>query len=257
MPTLISSGCSFIWGNELSDSTPERPSLQTWPALLAQQKGMEYVCVAKPGGGNQAITRKVIKAVSNTPDVAMVAVMWTWTARLELQLNSILETEYYRLHENLQMPGQMDDSGWINICISNMKPWKQKADFFQANESHAEKLKKQYDFLQDHGITEYTRNIFSLTDISYANYMTMQSVLFLQYFLQNKNIPYIFSCATDELLVAKNDKAPLTDLIDWDRFLCMEGFLNWTRDNNPEFCPFGHPAASAHAAWLQSHDKYI
>jgi hypothetical protein len=257
MPTLISAGCSFIWGNELPDCTPQRPSLQTWPALLAQHKHMDYLCVAKPGSGNDSIARRTIAAINKTPNVGMVAVLWSWSYRLELQVRSQLQTDYYKLHEAIELPGQMDGAGWLNICMHNTASAAEKSKFFKSDRWHTEKLQKQYDFLESTGLNDYTRNIFLLTDRSYLYYRSLQSALYLQLFLESKNIPYVFSCASDEFLIAKNDAEPLTDLINWDKFVCLDGFLNWVNGNNQDLCPQGHPAASAHAAWFQYHDKYM
>ena len=66
---ILSAGCSFIYGAELSDSpdimglTP--PSVKTWPALYAKSKGLEYHTCAVCGLSNQGIVRYVIDVVEN------------------------------------------------------------------------------------------------------------------------------------------------------------------------------------------------
>ena len=61
---LISGGCSFTFGNELSDDDGKRPSRKTWAHRLAQNLKFDYFCTAKGGYGNQAIARKVFEYVT-------------------------------------------------------------------------------------------------------------------------------------------------------------------------------------------------
>jgi len=91
---LIAAGCSFVWGNELSDvgEHAAQPSQQTFPALLAQQHGLEYVCVAVPGGGNDTAVRRVVETVTGKDEVVLIN--WTFADR----------HEFYFEHE-----------GWQNI----------------------------------------------------------------------------------------------------------------------------------------------
>ena len=62
---LKSFGCSFIYGNELSDEVGTEvylnPSQLTWPALLSKQYDYGYQCYARPGSGNLQIAEKVNK----------------------------------------------------------------------------------------------------------------------------------------------------------------------------------------------------
>ncbi len=59
---VVAGGCSFTFGNELSDdANGKTPSEKTWAALIAKEINANYHCVAKPGGGNGSITRRVIE----------------------------------------------------------------------------------------------------------------------------------------------------------------------------------------------------
>lgn len=80
---LIAGGCSFVWGNELSDvgEHAAQPSRLSFPALLAQQHGLEYWCCAVPGGGNDTAVRQVIESEPEQGD--MVLVNWTFSNRHE------------------------------------------------------------------------------------------------------------------------------------------------------------------------------
>ena len=82
--TLIAGGCSFTFGNELSDDDGINPSKNTWSALLADQTGMEFVNSAKGGLGNSGIARRVFDKISyyDTDKIA-VTVMWTFPSRYD------------------------------------------------------------------------------------------------------------------------------------------------------------------------------
>ena len=82
---LVAAGDSFIWGSELKDSPhggPDGYSLSTYPALLAKQAGMEYVCAAYPGNANNAISRMTIDTISGQEDIFLLAT-WTYPQRSE------------------------------------------------------------------------------------------------------------------------------------------------------------------------------
>ena len=91
---LIAAGCSFVYGNELSDvgEYAAQPSRLSFPALLAQQHGLEYVCLGVPGGGNDTAVRQVIETVTGQNEIVLVN--WTFADR----------HEFYFEHE-----------GWRNI----------------------------------------------------------------------------------------------------------------------------------------------
>jgi hypothetical protein len=83
---IKSFGCSFIFGNELSDdgygTAYATPSRLTWPALYAQHLGYGYQCYARPGSGNLQIAERVLSQVVNL-EPALYVVGWTWTDRFD------------------------------------------------------------------------------------------------------------------------------------------------------------------------------
>ena len=84
---LVAGGDSFIWGSELSDSPhggANGHSRLTYPALLAQQANMDYVCAAYPGNANQAISRMAINSCSND---LFLLVTWTYPQRAEFMFS--------------------------------------------------------------------------------------------------------------------------------------------------------------------------
>jgi hypothetical protein len=257
MSTLISSGCSFVWGNEMPDCTENRPSRYTWPSLLASDLKMGYVCVAKPGCGNSAITRRIIKAVNNTPNIGAVAVMWSWTNRFELQIRGDIARDYITLHKDINLPGNMDEHNWFNMCHFNVKPVEEKIKIFDADEYHKQKIIKAQKFLEDSRLNDYANDLFYLIDGNYPASLTMQSVHHLQLFLQSRGIPYVFACTSDEFAMMKQED-PMADLIDWDKFVCLDvGFFQWIDNHNLFKHKGGHPTSDAHKTWYTEHYKYI
>jgi len=60
---IKSFGCSFIFGNELTDDGRDTlyatSSKFTWPALLAKHYDFEYCTYARPGSGNLQILERL------------------------------------------------------------------------------------------------------------------------------------------------------------------------------------------------------
>ena len=83
---LVAAGDSYIWGSELADCQPGY-SKQTFPALLAQQSNMDYVCAAHPGNANNAISRMAIDALSKIDSDKFLLVEWTYPQRAEFRIN--------------------------------------------------------------------------------------------------------------------------------------------------------------------------
>jgi hypothetical protein len=83
---LKSFGCSFIFGTDLRDdgltATYATPSNLTWPALLAKNTGLDYVCHARPGAGNLRILESILShAASDEKDLFVIG--WTWIDRFD------------------------------------------------------------------------------------------------------------------------------------------------------------------------------
>lgn len=59
-------------------------SRNTWPALLATELDLEYVCYAEPGCGNQSITRQFFQYLPYINSNDIVVINWTWIDRWEV-----------------------------------------------------------------------------------------------------------------------------------------------------------------------------
>lgn len=91
---LKSFGCSFIFGTDLADDVSNqcfdfynngmyiKPSRLTWPALLADLHGYEYVSRALPGIGNLQILETVLEEIEKK-DNAIFVIQWTWIERFD------------------------------------------------------------------------------------------------------------------------------------------------------------------------------
>jgi hypothetical protein len=82
---IISFGDSYLNGNELANSTQS-----TWPALIAQKLGLEFVSYAIAGCGNRTISRRVLDHFYNNPDPeVLVVINWTWSCRWDFHIATV------------------------------------------------------------------------------------------------------------------------------------------------------------------------
>ena len=83
---LKSFGCSFLFGTDLGDYKHDnlypQPSLKTWPALLAKELDMQYVCLAHGGSGNLSILDRILKTV-NSQESVFYCINWTYIDRFD------------------------------------------------------------------------------------------------------------------------------------------------------------------------------
>jgi len=87
---LISIGDSFTYGSDLVDENPGyNHSLLTWPALIADELGAEYVTYAWPGIGNKDIAARTIKALGENGPNNIYVINWTFIDRLDFYPASI------------------------------------------------------------------------------------------------------------------------------------------------------------------------
>ena len=88
---LKSFGCSFIFGNELSDDAVNAayavPSQLTYPALLAKKLNIDYQCHARPGSGNLRIAERILTQAAIQPvdqcDQLFFIINWSYIDRFD------------------------------------------------------------------------------------------------------------------------------------------------------------------------------
>ncbi len=188
---FISGGCSFTFGNELSDDNGGNiPSRKSWAYGLmndAQTTSQDnYVCTAKGGIGNTAIARRVFNTVANTKDISCVVVMWSFNSRYDWAMPR------HRL---------LEDTRW-----ATMSPWDTKlADeeryrTIQGSEAELEYWKHRKDMMQETKVQPFADAIYRYAANEYhETYLSWKSIIWLQNILEKKNIPYLFTLAHNSL----------------------------------------------------------
>jgi hypothetical protein len=242
MTKLISAGDSMILGSELGSSP-------TYPALVAKMLHMDYDCLAIAGTSNDAIRRTVMNYASTQSLDIVLVVQWTFFNRYEFRLTYDTEQE---------------NSPWYSINAWNVESESEIKRVFQnkqnaITQSHLTKLRKNYEL----GINDFAKMFFKHTGSEYTElYSTLKEIVFLQYYLDSKNIPYIFTSSDSSLFdvdyfTLKNPDLTIATLyneIKWDRWFKFpsksdrfngHGFYNWAIENN---YPIGitHPLAESH-----------
>ena len=191
---FIAGGCSFTFGNELSDDVNgDMPSAKTWAYGLCENTDMEYVCTAFGGLGNQAIARRVFMAINSNEDIGAVAVMWSFPSRYDWAM-----PEFKKL----------DGSRWVSVS-----PW-------DTRKGHEEAMKKladsdiQQEIWQKRseetakiGLRDFADSLYKNAANEYHEiYLSWKSITWLQNILEKRNIPFFFTLADNTL---SSNRAPI------------------------------------------------
>lgn len=232
---LIAGGDSFIYGSELADCPNGKTySQKTFTALLSKEYNLEYQCSAYPGNSNNSISRSVINTVELCKSNKVVVVCWTFPQRWEFRL--------------------FNDQGkdqWFNVNSWHTDK-KYRFNSLDFDESMIRKFATEY--FKTAGASEY-----------YEVYSTLKEILFLQYYLKNNNIPYLFTTANNTFFEhenysrnVSNELLTLTNEIDWDEWYFFpegsgpsqteapRGFYQWAIENKYSIGPKSHPLEQAH-----------
>ena len=234
MSILIAGGDSFTYGNELQDGN-QRPSLSTYPALIAKELDMEYVCAAQPGFANSSIRRTVMDACENYADIRIVLVQWTFLGRYEFH--------FQHGWDQISAWSVIDDTTEIEKTFKINNPI--------VLQHHADNLAKSKQL----GITDFAREFYNKVggNFYWEQYHLLSEMLLLQQYLELRSIPYMFTAADETLFrntsVFKDESlTTLEQQIDkkyWAWFPQDRGFYTWAQH---EQFPFGttHPLEEAH-----------
>ena len=214
---LVAGGDSFVWGSELADSPHggvNGYSRLTYPARLAQQTDMDYICAAYPGNANNAISRMAINACANNPQCGLL-VTWTYPQRNEFRFID----------------------GWYSI-----NSW---------HTNHREFSENYFNYVGD---SEYYEIYSLLKEIVFLQYYCERNsipYLFMtadNHFYQHEN--YIRSHDEDiDNLYNQIDWSswfwfpPGTEP---NETLTPRGFYQWAAENKYSMGPQGHPLEDAH-----------
>jgi hypothetical protein len=214
---VLSGGCSFIWGAELSDSPSHNGqtpfSKLTWPALWATDNNYEYDTAALCGVSNGTISRRIIDYIENIQVPDYVIVQWTYPNRVEFRFNNIVQGNYFTLnHWLLADPADIKDPEFKeNIKIFKNTDFEKLASVWYNNISY-------YD-----------------SDVYYF----LKEVVYLGNYLKNKKIKFVFSSVLYDWL---KDASKITDpsiisllkesnRMPWITFNNL-GFIEWAMANN-------------------------
>lgn len=253
---ILSGGCSFTFGNELSDDNGKTFSKKSWAANLSNQVQGNYFTVAKGGAGNQSIARRLFEYISNNKGDYVILAMWSFTSRYDWAMP----------RHNL-----LENTRWASIT-----PW----DTHVNQKEVEEKLSGSEPVLQDfmRRKEEYIQtNVGPFADALYkyaANqyhetYLSWKSIVWLQNILEKRGIPYMFTLADNTLFYELNDvlyqddtlMKALYNEVDFSKWFSfgerMMGFNQWATLNDYEYATT-HPLDKAHkdAAELMK-DKFL
>ena len=236
--TLLAGGCSFTFGNELSDDDGKTPSRKTWASHLSNAVGANYFCVAKGGLGNAGIARRVFNYIANTKEECFVAVMWSFCSRYDWAMPR---------HRALE------DTRWATIT-----PWDTEynqaevAEKLAGSEAVLEDFKKRREEYRETGVGAFADALYRHAANRYhETYLSWKSIVWLQNILEKKKITYLFTLADNTLFY--DEFTPLWEQdalmkamyaeIDFSRWVSfgerMMGFNQWAVLNE-------YPRATTH-----------
>ena len=228
---LLTSGCSF--------SETISPHIDTWPRHLARRMlDYQHHSHAMSSQGNGLISRSIIHACTQHKDAdIIVGIVWSGRDRHDFYINDI---EHNHLKKSELRP---NNDGWVEnpTGFTALKRW----IILNHNWSNAY-AKAYYGMFHDRiGCRIYT----------------LEHILRTQWFLKQHRIPYFMSTYTSEVLRGVKDNSDckhLYDLIDFDKWLPVDGIYEWVKDNIgedgfPSKDDF-HPSSFAHKEFT---DKVI
>jgi len=254
---LLSGGCSFTFGNELSDDNGKDPSCNSWSAILARDVKAEYICLAKGGIGNPAIARRIFSYISSNPgkDVFVTA-MWSFLSRYDWAMPRHKALEGTRW-ATITPWDTADNQAEVQKTLANSEP-------------QLEEWKRRRDDVKSTGVGPFADAIYRYAANEYHEaYLSWKSIVWLQNILEKKKIPYMFTLADNSLFWRELE--PLSKLdpllnglyneIDFNKWVVFGerqmGFNQWSLLNDYPRATT-HPLDTAHvdAAGLMK-DKFL
>ena len=247
MNKLIAGGCSFTFGNELSDDdVGEVHSKKTWAyGLKEYNDNVEYVCAAHPGTGNTGIARRVFNQIhAHKDNIKGVVVMWTFLSRYDWAMPR---------HKFLE------GTRWATIS-----PWdtsmadEERHNALSGSEVELDIWKKRNDASIETGVKPFAEAIYKYAANQYHEiYLSWKSIIWLQNILEKKKIPFMFTLADNSLFYNEfirhdNKDAFIKALykeIDFSKWHFfgerMMGFNQWATMNDYAYATT-HPLDEAH-----------
>ena len=240
---LVTGGCSF--------SETISPWITTWPKHLENYinpKSAHHTGLGS--GGNGLISRSIIYRVSqllkqNNSEDLLVGIMWSGPDRHEIFVdkNDVTET----ITHGMTIPGENGKS------LGVYNPY----NFIDKDDDHSWLL------LHPHNSGDTRSKVWykHLHNNIGAYINTLEHILRTQWFLKSQGIKYFMTTYTGEVLpktlsnsipelLSENKHTKhLYDLVDFDRFLPVEGEYEWCRDKSGLQFPNKndpHPSSDQH-----------
>jgi hypothetical protein len=243
-------GDSFTFGSELKDCPDEfQHSNNTWQALLAKEKNLEYRCIARGGVSNDWIARNILKYADQFDSRDLIIVQWTYFSRFEIPISGYKDigasmkgkrheidppdwvefedSHYFQTSPHLEIKGNDLDESWANTKKQN---------------------------LIDSGAVDINTNFYkNIYTEEYGAMNLLKNLRLIQSVIQFKN--YKFSFITDEILKFNDTVGMFKNIIDainpnhmiW--FGDMEeylGFNEWCTEKKFPRGQYNHPLEQAH-----------
>lgn len=254
---LVAGGDSFIYGAELADQI-NGPSSSTYPALLAQQYNMDYICSAWSGNANNAISRLTLsecqQLLAQNKKFAVI-ITWTFTQRFEFRFN-------YNTNQK-QSPWYSINSWTIEDDAKNILSY-----FKNKNKAVEQAQIENINIANRTGVADFARAFYKHVGDSeyYELYTSLKEIVFMQNYLKLNNIPYLFIPADTAFFQHENYNRSrdtyiddLYNQIDWSSWYFFpegtkanetqgpRGFYQWAVENNYSIGTT-HPLEDAHSA---------
>lgn len=237
---IIAAGDSFVYGSELKSPA------NTFTALLGADE-----CVAWPGFGNDAIARTTMERCEQG-GVTGVIVSWTFPGRYE-----------FRFSYNTQQK----KSPWYSINAWTIRSDLDsiKKEFVTENQDILTAQKQTIERAKVTGVADFADAFYRHVGGSeyWEIYSTLKEIVYLQNYLELKQIPFLFTCADNSIFhnhTVDNADSTITSLLNqidhaqwfWfpagrgaDQTETPRGFYQWAIENK---YPTGttHPLEQAH-----------
>jgi hypothetical protein len=201
---LVTSGCSF------TDTT------NSWPNHLSKKLGFNLENVATPSQGNGLISRKLIYAINQIPKSVLnntdiiVGIMWSGIDRAERFIEPLGDQYFVK---ELSKPEN------VTSIIPGYRNWKLMMPDWIKHED----CKIHYEIFNN----EISSKIY-----------TIEHILRTQWFLEKNNIKYFMSTYMDIFKNESSNNHPdvkyLYNMIDFSKFLPVNGCFEWVLENYPK-----------------------
>lgn len=209
---LITSGCSF--------SECISVAVDTWPRHLARSlPDYEHQSYAMGSQGNGLISRGIVYGVSealktHAPEDILVGVMWSGTDRHDFRCNN---------PSLLHFVSDKVNNGWIE----------NPTNFVKGSSKHWVILNQNWSDTPNKEAEYYYKYFFDHIGGAIAS---LEHMLRVQWFLQQKKVKYFFTTFTDVVLdqtvMEHIEVKHLYDMLDFDNFLPVSSEHRWVVENS-------------------------